>query len=160
MSHTPCSLTFALLLAVSSLAQGDGTRLMTWNIEGGKASPEEIATRVKNALAEVGPVEVLVLQEIVAEAQVQAAAEAGGFAHWAMSDFSPPVEISGVWWKSLEVAMLSRQPISAAGEWDISGRKPQAHGDRRRGLQHPGTGAGGAGRHRSRGGLRAERWAL
>lgn len=117
----------ALLLAASSLAQAEGA-LMTWNIEGGQASPEEIAERVEQALAAVGPVEVLVLQEVVAVEQIEAAAEAGSFAHWAMSDFSPPVEITEAWWKSLEVVMLSRIPITAASEWDISGYQPQGDG--------------------------------
>ena len=84
------SLSAWLLLALNP-ALADGLRLMTWNIEGGEQPPRVIAERVEAALAETGPVEVLVLQEVIDEAQVEAAAEAGGFAHWAISDFSPPV---------------------------------------------------------------------
>ncbi|MCF8004194.1 MAG: endonuclease/exonuclease/phosphatase family protein [Chromatiaceae bacterium] len=116
-----------LLLALTP-ALADGLRLMTWNVEGGEQPPNVIAGRVAQALAEVGAVDVLVLQEVVAEEQVRAAAEAGGFAHWAMSDFSPPMRITDAWWKSLEVAILSRVPIESAAEWDLTGRKPTGDG--------------------------------
>lgn len=116
------------LLLLLSAAQTAEIRVMTWNIEGGDASPEVIAQRVGQALAEVGPVAVLVLQELVEQEQVEAAAGAGGFRHWAMSDFSPPVHITGAWHKSLEVAILSRLPIEAVAEWDTTGPRPD--GDR------------------------------
>jgi endonuclease/exonuclease/phosphatase family metal-dependent hydrolase len=116
-----------LLLALTPTL-ADGPRVMTWNIEGGEQPPRVIAERVTAALAETGPVEVLVLQEVIDEAQVAAAAEAGGFAHWAMSDFSPPVRITGAWFKSLEVAILSQIPIEALAEWDLTGRAPTGDG--------------------------------
>ncbi len=128
MRPTPFRLATILLLAAVSAASADGLRLMTWNIEGGEQPPRVVAERVAQALAAVGPVDVLVLQEVVAEDQVRAAAEAGGFAHWAISDFSPPAAITGTWWKSLEVAILSQIPIEALAEWDLTGRKPAGDG--------------------------------
>ncbi|MCF8003713.1 MAG: endonuclease/exonuclease/phosphatase family protein [Chromatiaceae bacterium] len=116
-----------LLLSITP-ALADGLRLMTWNVEGGEQPPRVVAERVAQALAEIGPVDVLVLQEVVAEEQVRAAAEAGGFAHWSMSDFSPSMRITGAWFKSLEVAILSRVPIVSAAEWDLTGRKPAGDG--------------------------------
>lgn len=107
MRFTLTLLSAAWLLLALNPAQADAFRLMTWNIEGGEQPPRVIAERVEAALAQTGPVDVLVLQEVVAQEQVEAAAEAGGFAHWAMSDFSPPVRITDGWWKSLEVAILS-----------------------------------------------------
>ena len=102
--------------------------LMTWNTEGAEMAPAAFAKRIEQALGAVGQVDLLVLQEVIADDQVQAAAEAGGFAHWAMSDFSPPIEISGAWHKSLEVAVLSRLPIESAAEWDTTGRRPEGDG--------------------------------
>ncbi|NBC49291.1 MAG: hypothetical protein GVY22_15225 [Gammaproteobacteria bacterium] len=116
-----------LLLALTA-AHADALRLMTWNIEGGEQPPRVIAERVEAALAETGPVEVLVLQEVIDQAQVEAAAEAGGFAHWAISDFSPPPRITGGWWKSLEVAILNQRPIEALAEWDLTGRERNGDG--------------------------------
>lgn len=123
-----------LLLAALSLfgppgsLQAESLSLMTWNTEGAEMTPAAFSKRIKQSLAVVGPVDLLVLQEVIAEDQVRAAAKAGGFAHWAMSDFSPPVEISGAWHKSLEVAVLSRLPIEAASEWDTTGRRPEGDG--------------------------------
>ena len=127
MRSTLTLLSAWLLLALNP-ALADGLRLMTWNIEGGEQPPRVIAERVEAALAETGPVEVLVLQEVIDQAQVEAAAEAGGFAHWAISDFSPPTRITGAWYKSLEVAILSRVPIEAVSEWDLTGREPAGDG--------------------------------
>jgi len=105
-----------------------GPRLMTWNIDGGEASSATIGARIERAFAAVGPVDVLVLQEIVEQGQVEAAAAAGEFSHWALSDFSPPVAITKAWHKSLEVAVLSRLPITSVAEWDTTGPLPE--GDR------------------------------
>jgi len=128
MRPTQILSTLLWLLLLPTTAQADPPRLMTWNIEGGEQPPRVIAERVEQALAEVGPVAVLVLAEVIDEAQVEAAAEAGGFAHWAMSDFSPPVSITGAWYQSLEVAILSQIPIEALAEWDLTGRKPAGDG--------------------------------
>lgn len=121
-------LTAVGLLAAVGAAHADGLRLMSWNIEGGEQPPRVVAERVREALAEIGAVDVLVLQEVIDAAQVQAAAAAGGFPNWAMSDFSPPVRITGAWHESLEVAILSRLPIESAVEWDPTGRRPEGDG--------------------------------
>jgi endonuclease/exonuclease/phosphatase family metal-dependent hydrolase len=128
MPAIPTLMSAAWLLVAPLVAAADGLRLMTWNIEGGEQPPRAIAERVESALAEVGPVDVLVLAEVIDEAQVAAAAEAGGFAHWTMSDFSPPVAITGAWHESLEVAILSDRPFSLVSEWDLTGRKPNGDG--------------------------------
>lgn len=116
------------LLAPLSGAQAAPLPLMTWNIEAGEITPAALAKRIEQALDSVGPVEVLVLQEIISETQVEAAAKAGGFRYWAMSDFSPPLKITNAWHKSLEVAVLSRRPIESAAEWDTTGRKRYGDG--------------------------------
>ncbi|MEA3639386.1 MAG: endonuclease/exonuclease/phosphatase family protein [Lamprobacter sp.] len=121
-------MTAAWLLLALTAAQADVMRLMTWNIEGGEQPPRVIAERVEAALSMVGPVDVLMLQEVIDAAQIEAAAEAGGFAHWAISDFSPPTRITGAWHQSLEVAILSRRPFTAVSEWDLTGRRPEGDG--------------------------------
>ncbi|WP_462322421.1 endonuclease/exonuclease/phosphatase family protein [Halochromatium sp.] len=124
----------ALLLGALSLSGAAGyacsapVTLMTWNTEGAELTPAAFAKRIKQSLDAVGPIDLLVLQEVIAKDQVQAAAEAGGFRHWAMSDFSPPVEITGAWHQSLEIAVLSRLPIESVSEWDITGRRPEGDG--------------------------------
>ena len=70
----------------------------------------------------------IVLQEIVSEEQVQAAAEALGLPHWAVSDFSPPTRITKNPYASLEVAVLSRTPLARAAEWDTTGRAAPGDG--------------------------------
>lgn len=122
-----------LLSALCLLGSISGARaaplpLMTWNIAGGEITAAALAARVEQALEIVDPVEVLVLQEIVSEAQVEAAADAGGFDYWAISDFSPPLKVTNAWHKSLEVAVLSRRPIRSAAEWDTTGRKRNGDG--------------------------------
>jgi endonuclease/exonuclease/phosphatase family metal-dependent hydrolase len=128
MKSIPALLLGAWLVLALGHARAEGLRVMTWNIEGGAVSAGVIAERVEQALATVGPVDVLVLQEIVSQDQVQAAAAGGGFAHWAMSDFAPPVAVTGAWHQSLEVAVLSRLPIETAAEWDTTGRKRRGDG--------------------------------
>ena len=75
----------------------------------------------------IGPIDVLVLEEVIAEEQVEAAARAIGHPHWVISDFSPPPNISGGPFNSLEVAVISRPPITSAAEWDLTGQGE--HGD-------------------------------
>jgi len=120
-------ITLGLLVSMSG-AYAAPLTLMTWNIEGAEVAPAALAKRVERALKVVGPVEVLVLQEVVAEDQVRAAADAGGFAYWAMSDFSPPIATTKAWHKSLEVAIISRRRFTAVYEWDTTGPLPE--GDR------------------------------
>ncbi|MEA1051532.1 endonuclease/exonuclease/phosphatase family protein [Lamprobacter modestohalophilus] len=128
--HHPFALLLSALCLLGSLsgARAAPLPLMTWNIEGGESVPSALAARIEQALDSIGPVEVLVLQEIVSEAQVEAAAKAGGFDYWAISDFSPPVEVTNAWHKSLEVAVLSRRPIKSVAEWDTTGRKRNGDG--------------------------------
>lgn len=116
------------LLAPTSSIRTEPLPLMTWNTEGAEVAPEVLAKRIEQALNKVGPVAVLVLQELVSEAQLQAVAKTNGFRDWAMSDFSPPVAITKAWHKSLEVAVLSRLPIESVAEWDTTGRKRNGDG--------------------------------
>lgn len=90
----------------------------TWNSNGGQQSPEELRAHAAGMEEDLGEIEVLVLQEVISEEQVRAIAEGLGLDHWAISDFSPPVEITGGWYMSLEVAVVSAAPIAAAAEWD------------------------------------------
>ena len=78
--------------------------------------------------ADVGRLDVLILQEVISDAQVRAVARALGMPYWAISDLSPPVAITGNGFRSLEVAILSRIPIEAAAEWDTTGQEPTGDG--------------------------------
>lgn len=78
-------------------------------------------------LDEVSPADILILQEVIASAQVEAIADAAGLGHWVISDFSPPEDVTVNPFASLEVAMLSATRIVNAAEWDITG--PAATGD-------------------------------
>ena len=73
---------------------------------------------------DIGAFDVLVLQEVISSQQVAAIANKLGFDHWATSDFSPPVESTKKWFKSLEVAVISRTPFRKVVEWDTTGRLP------------------------------------
>lgn len=64
----------------------------------------------------------LILQEVISAEQVQAVAAALDLPHGAISDFSPPVSITGNPLNSIEVAILSHSPIARAAEWDTTGR--------------------------------------
>ena len=90
----------------------------TWNIEGGEQSPGELRAHAVALERELGAIDVLALQEVISEEQVRAIAEGLGLEHWAVSDFSPPVRITGAWHRSLEVAVVSVLPIESAAEWD------------------------------------------
>ena len=120
----------AVLLIVSSAhgAAAEPLRFMTWNINAGETEPSGVERRARDAVEAVGGVDIVFLQEVISEAQVQAAAQGFGLPHYAMSDFSPPVSITNAWFRSLEVAVLSRIPITAASEWDTTGREPAGDG--------------------------------
>ena len=96
--------------------------IATWNIGGAQRGAAEIGDSVAALVEEVGALDLLVLQEVISEDQVEAAAEALGVEHWAISDFSPPVSITNNPFGSLEVAVISRTPIARAAEWDTTGR--------------------------------------
>ncbi|MGD8275763.1 MAG: endonuclease/exonuclease/phosphatase family protein, partial [Thiohalocapsa sp.] len=91
---------------------------------GGQADAATLGDRARLTKESVGPVDVLVLEEVISEEQVEAVADAMGLDHYAISDFSPPPEITGAWFASLEVAVISRLPIEGAAEWDTTGREP------------------------------------
>jgi hypothetical protein len=81
----------ALLAALPiAAAHAQEQRLVTWNIGGAERTPAEVETSVENLASRIGPINVLVLQEVVAEEQVEAAARALEDPHWVISDFSPP----------------------------------------------------------------------
>ena len=128
MSDVPIlglSACLALLLAAPTAAQD--VRLATWNIAGPERDAGALAQSAEDLLAAVGPVDVLVLQEVISDEQVQAVAQALGHQHWVISDFSPPPSVTGSPFGSLEVAVTSALPIEGAGEWDPTGRA--ANGD-------------------------------
>ena len=120
----------AVLLFVSSVPDvaAESLKFMTWNINAGEAEPSGVESRARDAVEAVGDVDIVFLQEVISEEQVQAAAQGFGLPHYAMSDFSPPVSITNAWFRSLEVAVLSRIPIMAAAEWDTTGREPAGDG--------------------------------
>lgn len=120
----------AVVLVVSAAhgAAAELLRFMTWNINAGETEPSGVESRARDAVEAVGDVDVVFLQEVISEEQVQAAAQGFGLPHYAMSDFSPPVSITNAWFRSLEVAVLSRLPITAAAEWDTTGREPAGDG--------------------------------
>jgi len=118
-----------ILVATLSLAavQGviaDSLAFLTWNINGGQASAAVIEARARLAAAAVGPVDVLMLQEVVSVEQVAAAARGMDLGHYAISDLAPPTSITGAWHESLEVAVASRLPLEGVAEWDTTGREP------------------------------------
>lgn len=100
---------------------------MTWNIFGGEQSAAALEANARAAAEDLGPLDVVAVQEVISEEQVAAIARGLGLEHWVISDFSPPVDITGAWFRSLEVAVISRLPLTAAAEWDTTGREP--HGD-------------------------------
>ncbi|MCF7989007.1 MAG: hypothetical protein K9M02_01045 [Thiohalocapsa sp.] len=72
---------------MSNPAAAESLTFMTWNINGGQADTATLADRARLTTESVGPVDVVVLQEVIAEAQVAAVAEAMGLEHYAISDF-------------------------------------------------------------------------
>ncbi|WP_306141487.1 endonuclease/exonuclease/phosphatase family protein [Roseibium sp. MMSF_3412] len=117
----------ATCLAATS-AFADTPQIVTWNINGGEQDKDILATNALEMMHDIGSFDVLVLQEVVSSRQVAEIADEIGFDHWAISDFSPPVETTGHWPKSLEVAIISRTPFEKIAEWDTSvdGYDPRA----------------------------------
>lgn len=116
-----------LLIAATTTAAAQDLKVITWNIGGAERDADAVAMSAAAMLDEVGPADILILQEIIASAQVEAIADATGLGHWVISDFSPPEDVTNNPFASLEVAILSDTPIVSAAEWDITG--PAANGD-------------------------------
>ncbi len=79
----------ALLLAAPTAAQD--VRLTTWNIAGPERDAGALAQSAEDLLATVGPVDVLVLQEVISDEQVQAVAEALGTSTGSSATFLRPL---------------------------------------------------------------------
>lgn len=120
---TLCALVISSGLAASA-ATAEAPKVLTWNINGGEQDKDILADNVLEMMLDVGDFDVLVIQEVISSQQVAEIAEKIGFDHWAISDFSPPVEITGKWFASLEVAVISRMPFVKVAEWDTTGRLP------------------------------------
>ncbi|SEA86581.1 endonuclease/exonuclease/phosphatase family protein [Rubrimonas cliftonensis] len=118
----------ALLALAAGAADAQALRVMTWNINGAEATPAALEENARGALAELGPVDVVMLQEVISQDQVAAIARGFGLEHHAISDFSPPPSITRSPFSSLEVAVISRTPILGAAEWDPTGRDPNGDG--------------------------------
>jgi hypothetical protein len=80
-------------------AHAQEQRLVTWNVGGAERTSAEVETSVENLVSRIGSIDVLVVQEVIAEEQVAAAARALEHPHWVISDFSPPPNISGGPWR-------------------------------------------------------------
>lgn len=109
-------------------AMADVAQIVTWNINGGEQDKDILATNALEMMRDIGSFDVLVLQEVISSRQVAEIADKLGLEHWAVSDFSPPVETTGHWPRSLEVAIISRTPFEKIVEWDTSvdGYDPRA----------------------------------
>lgn len=118
----------AVAMSVVDPVFAQSLTFMTWNINGVEADEADLERFAKAASEEVGPVDVLVLQEIISQDQVAVVAEAFDLEYHVISDFSPPPNITGSGFRSLEVAVLSRLPITAAMEWDTTGQEPTGDG--------------------------------
>lgn len=116
------------VLATASKAEAQTLRFASWNINGGEQTPAELEANARAAAEALGVVDVIALQEVIAAEQVAAIARGFGLEHWAISDFAPPVDTTGAWFRSLEVAVVSRLPIERAAEWDTTGREPDGDG--------------------------------
>lgn len=113
-----------ILALTSSTAFAEAPRIVTWNINGGQQDREVLADNAVGMMEDIGPFDVLVLQEVISSKQVAAIADKLALDHWAISDFSAPLEITGKWFRSLEVAVLSKTPFVNVAEWDTTGPKP------------------------------------
>ncbi|MEM1428946.1 MAG: endonuclease/exonuclease/phosphatase family protein [Pseudomonadota bacterium] len=119
---TPRALIAGVFLGTSLAgAAAADLRVATWNVDGVQKTPTALAENARTMLSDVGRLDLLVIQEVIGSDQVASIAEATGLRHWAISDFSPPVSITGFGFRSLEVAVLSRVPIEQAVEWDTTG---------------------------------------
>lgn len=117
-----------LACAIAASPAAADLRVATWNVDGVQKTPTALGDNVAAMLADVGSLDVLVIQEVIEAEQVAAIAEAAGMPHWVISDFSPPESITGDGFRSLEVAVLSRISIESAAEWDTTGRDPNGDG--------------------------------
>src|SRR5918998_1656978 len=115
-------LAIALMLAAIPLSAAENLRVMTWNISGGEQSAANLESNAHAATQQLGPVDIAIIEEVIETDQVAAIAKGLGLDHWVISDFSPPVSISGFWANSLEVAVISRRPFERVAEWDTTGR--------------------------------------
>lgn len=115
------ALSFAL---AGATADADDLKVITWNVAGAERDAAQVAQSVTDMSAELGDFDIVVLQEVISADQVEAAANALGMTHWAISDFSPPISITNFAFASLEVAVISNMPMTAVGEWDITGAGP------------------------------------
>ena len=91
--------------------------IATWNINGAERSAEAVGASARGLIAEIGPVDVLILQEVISADQVEAAATAIGLLHWAISDFSPPVGVTNNPFGSLEVAAMRATHRRSGRRW-------------------------------------------
>lgn len=116
-------LSLSTLLAttcLSTAAIADPPTLTTWNINGGEQDKDILAENALEMQNDIGKASILVLQEVISSQQVAEIADRLGYTHWAISDFSPPISVTGKWFKSLEVAVLSNEPFSHVAEWDTT----------------------------------------
>lgn len=113
-----------ILGCFASFASAEAPRVMTWNINGGEQDKDILASNARQMMLDIGDLDILVLQEVISSEQVAEIADEIGFNHWAISDFSPPIGVTGKWFASLEVAILSRAPFFKVVEWDTTGRLP------------------------------------
>lgn len=95
----------------------------SWNVNAGSRSLSDLVTDLRPMREFFSDVNVLSVQEIVHEDQVAVIADVLGYPHWVISDITPPVSITGRWFASLEMAILSRVPFEAVAEWDPNGRR-------------------------------------
>ena len=121
------SISSSLALLASHPVAAQELRVVTWNIAGPERDAAALGQSAEELASAVGSVDVLILQEVISDEQVQAVAQALGHQHWVVSDFSPPLSVTGSPFGSLEVAVTSTVPIEAAAEWDPTGRA--ANGD-------------------------------
>lgn len=103
-------------------------KFVTWNINGGEKTDLALANNAEALRDELGGFDVLILQEVISQDQVSAIAERLAMEYWAISDFSPPVSITGKWFRSLEVAIVSSVPFDRVAEWDTTGNEPNGDG--------------------------------
>lgn len=118
------ALALAGIVLTTTPVLADAPKIVTWNINGGQQDKDILAQNANEMRLDVGEFDVLVLQEVISSQQVAAIAEKLGFDHWAISDFSPPIEVTGKWFKSLEVAVISKRPFVKVSEWDTTGNLP------------------------------------
>ncbi len=130
MKKLVLSLCLSSIVSVTTAAADSA--IGTWNIDGVEKSVDALRANSQRMLSDVGPLDVLVLQEVISAEQVGEIAEAMGFPFWAISDFSPPLSITQNGYASLEVAVLSQIPMKSAVEWDTTGREPTGDGYRPR----------------------------